>query len=81
MPIEISAGATGDSRDPFLAELGFRTESYVNSQNKIDWYAAPGDEGVHYLALRFHQDEVSAYGSQRIQFYLSLEALLPLLDE
>ena len=54
-----------------LAEsIDLRTEQYVNSENKIDYFASEGDSGANYFTIRFHQDNVSARGTQRIQFYI-----------
>ena len=55
-----------------LTQAGFRTEQYVNQQNKIDSFGSKGSDGKYYLTVRFHQQGVAARQSQRIQFYLKL---------
>ncbi len=57
----------------FAEAIDLRTEQYVNSANKIDYFASEGDRGTYYFTIRFHQDNVSARSTQRIQFYIPKE--------
>ena len=65
---------SGSNVSPFITELGLLTEEFVNRQNRIDWYATPGEDGDMYFTLRFHQDNVRARGTQRLEFYLDAES-------
>jgi hypothetical protein len=58
-----------------LTQAGFRTEPYVNKENGIDAYGAKGSDGKYYLTLRFHQENLPAYQTQRLQFYLNRAAI------
>jgi len=72
LPLPVPPGAI----DPGLPErLGWRTEKEVNKENAIDWLGSPGDDGQHYLTVRFHQDAVATGQPQRLRFYLRLDAL------
>ena len=59
-----------------LTRVDFRTEPYVNEENAtIDWFGTKGDDGRYYLTARFHQTNVATMQTQRLQFYLKLDAV------
>jgi hypothetical protein len=58
-----------------LTQAGFRTEPYLNKENSIDAYGSKGSDGKYYLTLRFHQQNLPASQTQRLQFYLNRAAI------
>jgi hypothetical protein len=58
-----------------LTQAGFRTEPYVNRENSIDAYGSKGSDGKYYLTIRFHQENLAAEQTQRLQFYLKRSAV------
>ncbi len=74
--IELPIAVSGEKvADDVLSTVGFRTEPYVNQENSIDAYGTKGTDGTYYLTLRFHQENVAAYQTQRLQFYLKRAAI------
>ncbi len=43
----------------FAESIDLRTEQYVNSENKIDYFASEEDSGNFYFTIRFHQDNIN----------------------
>ena len=77
LPIQVASDHIDKS---FLESISFLTEKYVNSENKIDYYGTKGDDGRYYCTLRFHQINVPAQVTQRLQFYI-LRAAIPMKFE
>jgi len=53
LPVEVENGTLTQE---YVDGLPFYTESFVNDQNKIDYFGTEGYDGKHYLTVRFHQD-------------------------
>jgi len=66
---------TAEITQEFLQSINFRTEQFVNEQNKIDYYTTQGDDGSYYFSILFHQDNVGVKQKQEIQFYLQQNAI------
>jgi len=74
--IELPIVVSGESvASDTLTKLGFRTEPYVNQENSIDAFGTKGTDGKYYFTLRFHQENLAAYQTQRLQFYLDRAAI------
>ena len=66
----------GEEVDQKLLDgLSFLTETYVNKENKIDYFGTKGDDGAYRFTVRFHQENVSSMQGQRLQFYLKRDAV------
>ncbi len=72
LPIVVAGEKVGPE---ILTQDGFRTEPYVNKENSIDAFGTKGSDGKYYLTLRFSQENLPAFQTQRLQFYLNRAAV------
>jgi len=66
LPVTVGGGTlTATEREA----VPLKTETWVNEENKMDFYGSPGSDGAFYLTLRFFQQNPGAGASQRIALY------------
>ncbi|HOV64978.1 MAG TPA: DUF2207 domain-containing protein, partial [Spirochaetia bacterium] len=76
-PIEVEGETLSQE---YIDSLPFYTEPFVNEQNRIDFFGVKGNDGKYYLTVRFHQEDLAAYATQELEFYLK-SSFLPLSVE